>query len=162
MDETTRKCDGTLTRPSVQSAFLYHRSECLAYPCQIDSCVIQKSYGTEEREDLGKLLALLAGIPSTHSVVTLELALHAIPAHFLQGSLDFPQPAGTFFHFFIKDVRAAAARGRRQQLVKTSFVCLLSSLIFTLQKCKHLLLIFRQANELKTTPVWYARAQLSP
>jgi hypothetical protein len=91
---------------------------------------LKKSYGTEEWEDPGELLALLAGIPSTHSVVTLELALHAIPFHFLQGSLDFPQLAGTFFLFFIKDVRAAAARGRRrQELVKTSFVYLLSYLL---------------------------------
>ena len=49
----------------------------------------------------------------THSDVTLELALQITPSHFSpQGSLDFfLQLAGRFDHFFVKDLRAAAAKG---------------------------------------------------
>lgn len=45
--------------------------------------------------------------------MTLPFSSHKIPSHESQGLLDFRQLAGTFFHLFIKDLRAAAARNRR-------------------------------------------------
>lgn len=104
---------GTLTRPLVQSGFLYHRLECLSCLSRIDFC----EHPRELQQNESRILAAtyIAGIKSTHSDVTLELLLHTIPSHFApQGSLDFPQLAGKFVHFFIKDLRAAAARGRRK------------------------------------------------
>jgi hypothetical protein len=76
---------------------------------------------TKIRQNLGQVLAN-AEVNSTHSDITLELPLQIIPSHLSpQGSLDdfFVQLLGIFDHFFFKDFRAAAAKGRRDiQLVK--------------------------------------------
>jgi hypothetical protein len=54
------------------------------------------------------------GISCTHSDVTLPFSSHKIPSHGMSQGLDFPQLAGTFFHLFIKDLRAASAREREK------------------------------------------------
>jgi len=50
-------------------------------------------------------------IPNRFSDVTLPFSSHKIPSHGMSQGLDFPQLAGTFFHLFIKDLRAASSCG---------------------------------------------------